>query len=139
MTIRYWDFTKEKTPGNINKKHIETNKSYIINAHNNISFCEFTKSYFNGTEILQSNEKYKINVKKRRMKSLSEYQYYNGLEFHTMMQNEFSNSNDQLQFWTKLADASHKNIISDLLTVNASDDLNLLISSSWDGTIKIWK
>ena len=139
MTIRYWDFKKEKVTTNSYKKQIEQNKSYIINAHNNISFCEFTKSYFNGTEILQSNEKYKINTKKKYMKSLSEYQYYNGLEFHAMIQNEFYHSNDQLEFWTKLADASHKSIISDLLTMNVNDNLNLLISSSWDGTIKIWK
>ena len=139
MTIRYWDFKKEKITANNNKKQLEQNKCYIINAHNNISFCEFTKSYFNGTEILQSNEKYKISKKKKYMKSLSEYLYYNGLEFHAMMQDEFFHSNDQMEYWTKLADASHKSIISDLLTMNINDNLNLLISCSWDGTVKIWK
>ena len=57
MTIRYWDMTKEKIINKSNKdiEKIENKKSYIINAHNNISYCKFTKNSFNGTEILQSN------------------------------------------------------------------------------------
>ena len=138
MTIRYWDFTKEKE-NNSNKKNSFINKSYIINAHNNISYCKFTRSSFNGTEIIQSNEKYDINKKKKSMKYLSEYQYFNGVAFHSLTQNEFDENENELRFCTKLADASHKNIISDLLTINVDDNLNLLISSSWDGTVKIWK
>ena len=139
MTIRYWDFTKEKLNSNINTNPIQNKKSYIINAHNNISYCKFTKSFFDGTEILQSNEKYDINKKKKPMKDLSEYQYLNGVAFHSLAQNEFDDSSEELKFCTKLADASHKNIITDLLSVNVSENLNLLISCSWDGTIKIWK
>ena len=139
MTIRYWDFSKEKINGNLRKKSSFENKSYIINAHNNISYCKFTKSSFNGTEIIQSNEKYDINKKKNNMNTLSEYQYFNGVAFHSLAQNEFDDSNDDLKFCKKLADAAHKNIISDILTFNVEDNLNLLISSSWDGTVKIWK
>ena len=73
------------------------------------------------------------------MKYLSEYQYFNGVAFHSLTQNEFDENENELRFCTKLADASHKNIISDLLTINVDDNLNLLISSSWDGTVKIWK
>ena len=73
------------------------------------------------------------------MKELSEYQYFNGVAFHSLAQNEFDDSNDGLKFCKKMADAAHKNIISDLLTFNVNDNLNLLISSSWDGTVKIWK
>ena len=139
MTIRYWDFTKEKINANERKKTSFNNKSYIINAHNNISYCKFTRSNFNGTEIIQSNEKYDINKRKKCMKELSEYQYFNGVAFHSLAQNEFDDSNDGLKFCKKMADAAHKNIISDLLTFNVNDNLNLLISSSWDGTVKIWK
>ena len=139
MTIRYWDFTKEKINANERKKISFNNKSYIINAHNNISYCKFTRSNFNGTEIIQSNEKYDINKRKKWMKELSEYQYFNGVAFHSLAQNEFDDSNDGLKFCKKMADAAHKNIISDLLTFNVNDNLNLLISSSWDGTVKIWK
>ena len=139
MTIRYWDFSKEKISPNNIKKNIEIRKSYIINAHNNISYCKFSKSFFDGTEILQSNEIYDINKKKKNMIGLSDYQYCNGVAFHYLAQNEFDKNDDKLKFLTKLADASHKNIISDLLTINANDNSNFLISSSWDGTIKIWR
>ena len=142
MTIRYWDFTKEKINNKISKNNIndfENKKSYIINAHNNISYCKFTKSSFDGTDILQSNEIYDINKKKKNMRGLSEYQYLNGVAFHALSQNEFGESSEELKFCTTLADASHKNIISDLLTINVNNELNLLISSSWDGTVKIWK
>ena len=76
------------------------------------------------------------------MNGLSEYQYFNGVAFHALSQNEFDESNEELRFCTKLADSSHKGIISDLLTYkvnNKDNNMNLLISSSWDGTIKIWK
>ena len=139
MTIRYWDFSKEKISPNNIKKNIEIRKSYIINAHNNISYCKFSKSFFDGTEILQSNEIYDINKKKKNMIGLSDYQYCNGVAFHYLAQNEFDKNDDKLKFLTKLADASHKNIISDLLTINVNDNSNFLISSSWDGTIKIWR
>ena len=147
MTIRYWDFSKEKI--NTNKSYrrndineLENKKSYIINAHNNISFCKFTKTSFNGTDIIQSNESYDSKKKKKYMNGLSEYQYFNGVAFHALSQNEFDESNEELRFCTKLADSSHKGIISDLLTYkvnNKDNNMNLLISSSWDGTIKIWK
>ena len=147
MTIRYWDLTKEKI--NINKSYrnnnideFENKSSYIINAHNNISYCKFTKCSFNGTYILQCNEVYDSKKKKKTMNGLSQYQYFNGIAFHALSQNEFDESNQELKFCTKIADASHKGIITDLLTYNVSykdNNMNFLISSSWDGTVKIWK
>ena len=147
MTIRYWDLAKEKI--NINRSYrytdideYENKKSYIINAHNNISYCKFTKSSFDGTDILQCNEVYDSKKKKKNMNGLSEYQYFNGIAFHALSQNEFDESNQELKFCTKLADASHKGIITDLLTYNINykdNKMNFLISSSWDGTVKIWK
>ena len=145
MTIRYWDFSKEKTNNNktFRNDEFENKKSYIINAHNNISFCKFTKASFNGTDIIQSNESYNSKKKKKYMRGLSEYQYFNGVAFHALSQNEFDNNNEELRFCTKLSDASHKGIITDLLSyrLNNSNEknMNLLISSSWDGTVKIWK
>ena len=79
------------------------------------------------------------------MNGLSEYQNFNGVAFHALSQNEFEfdKNNEELRFCTKLADAAHKSIITDLLPyrLNNYDDknMNLLISSSWDGTVKIWK
>ena len=96
MTIRYWDFSKEKISPNNIKKNIEIRKSYIINAHNNISYCKFSKSFFDGTEILQSNEIYDINKKKKNMIGLSDYQYCNGVAFHYLAQNEFDKNDEKM-------------------------------------------
>jgi hypothetical protein len=143
MTIRYWDFSKENEDYNQLDINIdEQNKSYIINTLNNISYCKFTQSSFNGTDIIQSNEEYNFKKKKKNMKGLSKCQYCNGICFHVMKQNEFDESEEELKFCTKLSDASHKSIITDLLPFKANNQnnkMNLLISSSWDGTIKIWK
>ena len=79
---------------------------------------------------MQSNEKYDANKKKKNISGLSEYEYFNGIAFHSLIQNDFDESSDELKFCTRLADAAHKNIISDILTFNMDEDLNLLISSS---------
>ena len=47
--IRYWDIKRE----GINNKE---KKSFIVNAPNNLAHCNFTKSNFDKTNILQSNE-----------------------------------------------------------------------------------
>ena len=137
MTIRYWDFTKEKIS---NKKEdtFDNKKSYIINAHNNLAFCKFIKTSFNQTYILQSNEGYNNNKKKNKMPGIGEYQYFNGVSFQKFKQDEFEDGNEKLSFCRKLSDAAHKSIITDLLSYNINHS-NFLISSSWDGTIKIWK
>ena len=44
MTIRYWDITREDI--NNNEK-----KSYLINAPNNLTYCNFTKSNFDKTKL----------------------------------------------------------------------------------------
>ena len=143
MTIRYWDFSKEiDVYKQLDISNEEKNKSYIINTLNNISYCKFTQSSFNGTDIIQSNEEYNYKKKKKNMKGLSICQYYNGICFHALKQNEFDESDEVLRYCTKLSDASHKSIISDLLPFRASNQnnkMNLLISSSWDGMIKIWE
>ena len=77
-----------------------------------------------------------------QMKGLSEYQYLNGVAFHALVQNEFDESTEELKFCTKLADASHKCLITDILSYSANfkdNKMNFLISSSWDGTVKVWK
>jgi len=45
---------------------------------------------------------------------------------------------------TRNLDVSHKSVITDLLSFNLNDNINekpnnYLVSSSWDGTIKVWK
>ena len=140
MLIRYWNYGKEKK--NNNKVDISDIQSYIINAPNNLSSCFFSKSKFNGTEIIQSNEEYNSKIKKRNMRGISEYQNFNGTQFHTVAHDEFDENDVNLKFCTKMADAAHKNIITDLLPINLNDgdsENNILVSSSMDGTIKLWK
>mmetsp|Transcript_11735 Transcript_11735/g.12066 ORF Transcript_11735/g.12066 Transcript_11735/m.12066 type:complete len:99 (-) Transcript_11735:34-330(-) len=97
---------------------------------------------FGTTYILQSNENYNTNLPKKNC-SFSEYQHYNGLSFHLTAQNEFDSSDDILKYATKISDASHKGMITDISSMGVSfgsnSFSNFLISSSWDGTIKVWK
>ena len=133
--IRYWNLEKEPT---INY----SKKSYIINAPNNINFCNFTKGVFDRTQILQSNEMYNTKLIKGNTVGFSEYQNYNGTLYHSSAQKEFDENDDFLKYCTKISDPAHKGIITDMLCLNISDkepNLNVLVSSSWDGTVKIWK
>jgi len=133
--IRYWDISKEYLNTNISKK------SYIINAPNNINFCQFTKGVFDRTNIIQSNEIYNSKRAKLSMPGLSEFQNYNGVLYHTLVQKEFE-SDSELKHCTKISDPSHDSIITDLLPLSingANGPTNILLSSSLDGTVKIWK
>ena len=131
--IRYWDINKDLM--NINNYIM---KSYIINAPNNLSSCEFTKGSFENTNILQSNENYNLGGMKANIPGFSEFQNFNGTLYHTSVQNEFDQENNELKYCTKISDASHKSVITDLLPMNLNG-VNLLLSSSWDGTVKFWK
>ena len=77
------------------------------------------------------------------MPGFSEYQNYNGITYHTVPQNEFESTiPPNLQYCTKITDPAHKACITDLLSysINSNEgQSNVLISSSWDGDIKIWK
>ena len=135
--IRYWDISKDFLNSNCSKK------SYVINAPNNIDFCQFTKSVFDTTTIIQSNEIYNSKEPKINMPGLSEFQNFNGILYHSSIQDEFDENDDELKYCTKITDPSHKSIITDLLPLSieggSSSPVNLLVSSSWDGTVKIWK
>ena len=140
MTIRYWDITKEGIK-NINGNNLNDKGSYIINCPNNISYCNFSKTAFSGLTVLQSNESFENVDKRKNMAGFSEYQNYNGITYYSAMQNEFDQNSD-LKYCTKIAEAAHRGVITDLLCYNANSNegqSNILISSSWDGTIKIWK
>ena len=142
MTIRYWDITKDGI-NNINGNNLSDKGSYIVNAPNNISFCNYTKSSFSLFTILQSNEFFGEFGKRTNIPGFSEYLNYNGINYHSVVQDEFDqNTAGDLKFCTKISDAAHKGPISDLLTygLNTNDvQGNILVSSSLDGTIKIWK
>ena len=130
--IRYWDLSKD----NVN----HPKKSYIINAPNNINVCKVTKGIFDRTTVLQSNEIYNVNETKFNMPGLSEFQNFNGTLYHSTIQDEFDEN--ELKHCTKISDPAHKSIISDLLPLSLNGfngPVNILISSSWDGTVKIWK
>ena len=140
--IRYWDISKEGI-NNINGNNLNDRGSYIINAPNNLSYANYSKSSFNDLVILQSNESYDDIGKKSNIVGFSEYQNYNGITYHSNVQNEFeTNCQGDLKFCTKISDPSHKGTINDLLCygLNLSDGINnILVSCSSDGTVKLWK
>ena len=129
--IRYWDLSKDITNNNLMK-------SYIINAPNNLTTCQFTKGFFEKTNVLQSNENYNLKMIKKNIPGFSDFQNLNGIIYHSSVQKEFDQDDDSIKYCTKISDASHKSVITDLLPMNLNG-VNLLVSSSWDGTIKIWK
>ncbi len=129
--IRYWDLSKDITNNNLMK-------SYIINAPNNLTTCQFTKGSFEKTNVLQSNENYNLKIIKKNIPGFSDFQNLNGIIYHSSVQKEFDQDDDSIKYCTKISDASHKSVITDLLPMNLNG-VNLLVSSSWDGTIKIWK
>jgi len=133
MTIRYWDLSKENM----------LKKSYVINAPSTLNYVSYNTCCYCDTVILQSNEVFSSGpiTTTKKDSNFSEYQLYNGICF----QNNLTSSNyddDEgisfLKYVTKISEASHKNVITDLQTIYTANT-NLLISSSWDGTIKIWK
>ena len=149
MTIRYWSIVEE---GNNNTEEKNQEKySYLINAPENISCCIFSKSYFNDTLILQSNEIFNSNYPKKTNFGFSDYQFFNGICYHNFNQKEFvedeKSQNKLLNYCSRIAGASHKNVISDIIPICLEHDIdennekfkNFLISSSWDGTVRIWK
>ena len=133
MTIRYWDITREGI--NNNEK-----KSYLVNAPNNLTYCNFTKSSFDKTNILQSNEAFNEPGQRADMPGFSPYLNYIGVSLHDIPQNEFEGG-DISKFCSRIADPSHKSIITDLLPIyiEGSKEQIVLASCSWDGKIKIWK
>lgn len=128
--IRYWLVEKEQMG----------KKSYIISAPNKLDNCSFSSSSFDNTIILQSNEFINTKSMKKEVSRYSEYLNYNGISFHLGIQNEFDPSMEILKYCTKISEAAHQNVITDLLTMNISNtNSTVLLSSSWDGTIKLWK
>ena len=141
MTIRYWDITKEGI-NNINGNNLNERGSYVINAPNNVTNCSFSKSSFNNLTLLQSHESLNSNEKRINTVGFSEYQNYNGITYHSTQQNEFDSNISDLKNCTKITEPAHKGPISDLLSfslISNEGQSNILISSSWDGVIKVWK
>ena len=135
MIIRYWDITRE----GINN---EKKSSYIVNAPNNLTYCNFTKSCFDKTNILQSNEAFNEPGQRTDMLGFSPYLNYNGVSLHDIPQNEFDGGISNSKFCSRIADSSHKSVITDILPICIEDkgpQSNILVSASWDGKIKIWK
>ena len=131
-TIRYWDLGKD-----VNNEYRAKN-SYIVNTPTNMTNCEYKKLKVNGTTILESNEVFNQTETKNKIPGFSEYQNYNGIHYYSAEKNIKSG------YSTRNLDVSHKSVITDLLTFNLDNDNtekihNFLISSSWDGTIKVWK
>jgi WD40 repeat protein len=134
MIIRYWDITREGI--NNNEK-----KSFIVNAPNNLTYCNFTKCNFDKTNILQSNEAFNEAGQRIDMPGFSQFLNYNGVSLHYIPQNDADDNG--IRCCSRIADCSHKSIITDIIPMSLSIDeksyTNILVSSSWDGKIKIWK
>ena len=123
--IRYWDI-------------LNSNKSFIINAPNNLNKVLYSKSVYDKTSIFQSNEFYNINEMLQNFSGFSDYFLFNGLSYHNNVQNEFDESEEILKYCKRISDCSHKGVISDGLVMECFNE-NLLITSGWDGMIKVWK
>ena len=123
--IRFWDI--------FNK-----NKNYIINAPNNLNEIIYSYSIYDETKIIQSNEFYNLNTMQRDSPNFSEYFLYNGLSYHNNVQNEFDEGEEILKYCKRISDCSHKGVISDGLVMECFNE-NLLITTGWDGMVKVWK
>ena len=132
-TIRYWDLSRD-TNGELKEKN-----SYIVNTPTNMTNCVFNKIKIDkNSTVLQSNEVFNQPETKNKIPGFSEYQNYNGINYYS------SEKSIQSGYSTRNLDVSHKSAVTDLLTFNLDNDYiekphNLLVSSSWDGTIKVWK
>ena len=131
-TIRYWDLSKDLT------NEFRSKNSYIVNTPTNMTNCEYKKFKVNGTTILESNEIFNQPETKNKIIGFSDYQNYNGINYYS------SEKNIKSGYSTRNLDVSHKSVVTDLLTFNLDEEYiekphNFLISSSWDGTIKVWK
>ena len=132
QTIRYWD---------ISKSTLKEKKSYIINAPNNFVNCYYSQSYFNKSLLLiQSNEYYGVSFN-----NIPEYNYYGEYQFFNNA-NITDLKNGKLNYGKRIVEASHQNIITDIQYMELNQSLDnendfpfILLTSSWDGTIKIWK
>ena len=132
-TIRYWDISKDAE-----KKEYKGTNSYIINTPTVMTDCKYLKNNINGTTVIESNEIFNQKKIKENITGFSEYQNYNGVNYYS------SSKDPKNGCSTKNLDVSHKSVITDLLCMNLNKEknekiYNVLISSSWDGTIKIWK
>ena len=86
--LRYWDLTKDGI-NFINGNNLNDKGSYIINAPNDLTYCNYSKSSFSNFIVLQSNESFDDLGKKTNLPGFSEYQNYNGITYHSSPQNEF--------------------------------------------------
>jgi len=129
MIIRYWDIKGEGI--NNNEK-----KYFIVNAPNNLTHCNFTKSNFDEYILLQSNEAFNQAGQRINMPGFSQFLNYNGV---FLPQND-ADDND-IRFWSRIDDCSDKSIISIIIPMSLDEksNINILVSSSCDGKIKIWK
>ena len=132
-TIRYWDISRD-TNGEIREKN-----SYIVNTPTNMTNCVYSQIKIDKhSTIIQSNEIFNQPETKQKIPGFSEYQNYNGINYYS------SEKSIKSGYSTRNLDVSHKSAVTDLLTFNLDDDNterphNILVSSSWDGTIKVWK
>ena len=140
-TIRYWDISHESLYGDAKRKG--DIGSYVVNAPSTLNACRFTRTECEGTLVIQSDEMYYRDTALKDT-CVSEYQNYNG-RFAVRNSDE-----DDTVMYLRNADAAHRNIITSILPMSfgmdcdgignsSSNRLNLLVSSSWDGSIKIWK
>ena len=131
-TIRYWDISREWLCNETKKKGVNEQSigSYIVNAPCLIKGCRFTKTECDGTFVIRSHEMY---FEEGRIKDthFSEWLKLNG------------ETKSTIDSTSRIADAAHQNVITSILPLSVKNEenevTNLLVSSSWDGSVKIWK
>ena len=131
-TIRYWDISKEWLCNETKKKGVNEQfiGSYVVNAPCLIKGCRFTKTECDGTFVVRSHEMYFEENK------IKDTHFSEGL----MMNGE---TRPTIDTTARIADAAHQNVITSILPLSVRNEenvlTNLLVSSSWDGSVKIWK
>ena len=85
--------------------------------------------------ILQSNDSFNEAGQRIDMPGFSQFLNYNGV---FLLQNDID-END-IRFCSRIADCSYNRIITDIIPMllDEKSNTNILVSSSYDGKIKIW-
>ena len=125
--IRYWDISKET---------LRDTKSYIINGPLSLVNYNFTQTQFNKNFFLiQSNEEYNSSF-------INDPLYNN----YSLKNYSINGMNNKFLYGGRFVETGHKNIITDIQNFELNDFFYdeyefpfLLLTSSLDGTIKIWK
>ena len=126
--------------------------SHKTRIHIRIKAIDSLNVYLDNSMLKLSESLSKLNEQLLSEEFLRNIPEYDSEEFHVEVDvdeireaikesmKEFDENMEVLKYCTKISDAAYSNTITDLMAMNINNqNLNLLLSSSWDGTIIIWK